>query len=120
MRASQFNSRDKHEEGIKVLLPLPDGTETEEFVVLCGRDSRVFRKEQSDHRTRMIQAKVDEKEFDEVAEGVKLTASAIKSWSLEDPLTPEAAIKFLEDAPYIMELLDQKLYNAKSFFAGKE
>lgn len=120
MRASQFNSRAKHEEGIKVLLPLPDGTITEEFVVLMGRDSRLFRKAQADYRNRMAMAKVDEKEFDEYAEGLKLTASAIKSWSLEEPLTPESAYTLLDNAPYLLDLFDGKLYSDKSFFVEKE
>lgn len=120
MRASQFNSRAKHEEGIKVLLPLPDGTITEEFVVLMGRDSRVFRKAQADYRNRMVLAKVDEMEFDEYAEGLKLTAFAIKSWSLEEALTQESAYALLDNAPYLLDLLDSKLYSDKSFFAVKE
>lgn len=120
MRASQFNTRSKHDEGIKVLLPLPDGTVSEDFVILTGRDSRNFRKAQTDYRTRMIAAKVDEKEFDEYAEGLKLTASAIKSWSLEDELTIDNAVAFLDGAPYILDILDAKLFDAKSFFVGPE
>lgn len=120
MKASQFNSREKHEEGIKVFLPLPNGTITEEFVVLMGRDSRLFRKAQADYRNRMAMAKVDEKDFDEYAEGLKLTASAIKSWSLEEALTSESAYAFLDNAPYLLDLLDSKLYSDKSFFVEKE
>ena len=120
MRASQFNSRIKHEEGLKVFLPLPDGTVSEEFVILTGRDSRSFRKAQTDFRNRMVEAKADDKEFDTYAEGLKLTASAIKSWSLEDALTLESAVALLDGAPYILDLLDSKLYDSKSFFVGPE
>ena len=120
MRASQFNSREKSEEGLKVFLPLPDGTITEEFVVISGRDSRAYRKAQSNYRNQMVVAKVDEKDFDEYAEGLKLTASAIKAWSLEEILTPEAAFAFLDNAPYLVDLIDGKLYDSKSFFVGKE
>ena len=120
MRASQFFSRQKHEEGIQVPLPLPDGSESGEFVVLMGRDSRIFRKAQSDYRNRMMIAKVDQKEFDEYTEGIKLTASAIKSWTLEDELSQEAAVEMLTNAPYILDALDSALYDNKRFFVGKE
>ena len=120
MRASQFNSREKHEEGLKVFLPLPDGTLTEEFVIISGRDSRAFRKAQSQYRNQMISSKVDEKPFDEYVEGLKLTASSFKSWSLEEELTPEAAFSLLDNAPYLVDLFDNKIYDAKSFFDGKE
>lgn len=120
MRASQFHSRKKHEEGIKVLLPLPDGSETEEFVVLQGRDSASYRKAQAEYRDRMFKARVEEKEFDSLAEGRKLTALAIKSWSLEEPLTQEAAIELLTEAPYLLDKFDEVMQDTKRFFVGKE
>jgi len=120
MRASQFNSREVHETGVKVFLPLPDGTPTEEFVILCGRDSRSFRKAQTDYRERMVAAAADGKDFDTFIEGARLTASAVKSWSLEDPCTPQSVATLLENAPYLVDLLDTKMYDSKSFFVGKE
>lgn len=120
MKASQFHSRVKHEEGITVPLLLPDGTVTEESVVLMGRDSRVFRKAQADYRDRMMSARSEEKPFDSHVEGVKLTASAIKSWTLEEALTVESAVDLLNNAPYLLDKLDEVLYDAKRFFVGKE
>lgn len=120
MRASQFYTREKHEEGVKVFLTLPDGTETTEFVVIQGSHSKAFRKAQSAYRTKMVEASAEGKEFDSLVEGAKLTASTIKSWSLEDELTEDSALKLLEEAPYLVDLLDSKIFGAKSFFGGTE
>lgn len=120
MRASQFFSRQKHEEGIKVFLPLPDGSETTEFVILQGRDAASFRKAQAEYRDRMFKARVEEKEFDSLVEGRKLTASAIKGWSFEEPLTQEAAVELLTEAPYLLDKFDEVMQDTKRFFAAKE
>ena len=120
MRASQFHTKAKHDEGTKVLLDLPDGTPTEEFVVLRGRDSEAFRKAQAAYRDRMVAAKSEEKPFDSHKEGILLTVSAIKSWSLEEPLTEAAACELLTNAPYLLDKMDAALYDNKRFFDGKE
>lgn len=122
MRASQFFSRQKHEEGIKVLLPLPNGTDTTEFVILQGRDSAAFRKAQAAYRDRKFAAAVGEKKesFDSELEGIKLTASAIKSWSLEEPFTQEAAVELLSNAPYLLDKLDEAMVDNSRFFPVEE
>lgn len=117
MRASDFYSKSKHEEGTKVLLKQPDGTPTEEFVVLVGRDSEAFRRAQAKYRDLSVQAQADDKPFDAYVEGVRLTASAIKAWSLEDELNEKSAMDFLLNAPYITDQLDAALYDSKRFFS---
>lgn len=117
MRAADFHSKSKHEEGTKVLLKKPDGTLTEEFVVLLGRDSEAFRRAQAKYRDNSVQAQADDKTFDSYVEGVKLTASAIKSWSLEDDCNEKNATELLLNAPYILDQLDAALYDSKRFFS---
>ena len=116
MRASEFHTKEKHEEGTKVFLPAPDGTLTEEFVVVRGKDSSAFRRAQADFRERQVMASVEKTPFDGFVEQAKLTASAIKEWSLEDPLTEASALDFLLNAPYLIDKIDAALFDNKRFF----
>lgn len=116
MRATDFYSKSAHEEGTKVFLKSKTGVVTEEYVVLLGRDSEAFRRAQAKYRDNSVQAQADEKTFDGYVEGVRLTASAIKAWSLEDELNEKSAMDFLLNAPYIADQLDAALYDNKRFF----
>lgn len=120
MRATDFHTKEKHNKGTKVLLDAPDGTKTEEFLVLLGRDSEAFRKGQAKYRDRMISAKSEGVEFDSHKEGIELTASAVVGWSFEEPCTKEAVCDLLTNAPYILDKLDAELYDNKRFFTGQE
>ena len=88
-----------------------------EFVVLVGRDSEAFRRAQAKYRDLSVQAQADEKPFDAYVEGVRLTAYAIKAWSLEDELNEKSAMDFLLNAPYVADQLDAALYDSKRFFS---
>lgn len=120
MRASDFHTKAKHDQGTKVVLDAPDGTKTEEFVLLLGRDSEAFRKAQARYRDRMISAKSEGVEFDSHKEGIRLTASAVKGWSLDEVCTEDAVCDLLTNAPYILDSLDAELYDNKRFFTGQE
>ena len=116
MRASEFHTKEKHEEGTKVFLVAPDGTKTEEFVVVRGKDSAAFRRAQAEYRDKQVAAAVDKTPFDTLLEGYKLTASTIKAWSLEDPLTEASALELLSNAPYLVDAIDAAIFDTKRFF----
>ncbi|MBL0320194.1 MAG: hypothetical protein IPP74_13040 [Alphaproteobacteria bacterium] len=100
MRVYKFFSRQKHEEGIKVFLPFQTAPTRQNLSFL-----RVATPQLS-ARLRLLTATaslrrllVKRRNLDSELEGIKLTASAIKSWSLEEPFTQEAAVELLSNAP---------------------
>jgi len=121
-----FGILDKAEEGIKLPLTLPDGTETEEYLVIRGTDSRVFKQKQARLQKRkldFLREKSNREDPDKLLDFEteterELIASLVAGWSFEKDCTESAVIEFLRKAPQIQESLDLTAADRSLFFAG--
>lgn len=117
-----FNVSKLSNEGVKQPLVLPDGTATAEFLVVCGADSKEFRKHraEADRDKAVIAKKTKDKpaEFAKAVEEIDrgLVASLIVGWSFPEECTKENVINFLAGAPQIQTQVDMFAGNRVNFF----
>ncbi len=121
-----FSIKVQSEEGIKVPLLLPDGEETEHFLMVRGADSAAFRKAQARaHRgalelVKLSKAKKPIDEGDLAMRQAKvqrdLLSHLIAGWSFEAECTPETVSDFFHEAPQIEEMVNEIAGDRGRFF----
>lgn len=122
----QFTTSDKATEGIQIKLYRPDGTPTEEWVRVCGKDSKQYRLTLSNVQARKAEllAVRDKKDFVQDEEKIfelktMLIAGCIIDWSIKEPAcTPENAIAVLKKAPTLTDQLDKAIGDRGLFMSG--
>ena len=121
-----FSIKGRSEDGIKVPLLLPDGEETEHFLMVRGADSAAFRKAQARaHRgalelLKLSKAKKPIDAGDLAMRQAKvqrdLLSNLISGWSFEEECTPETVSDFFEEAPQIEEMVNEIAGDRSQFF----
>ena len=121
-----FSIKGRSEDGIKVPLLLPDGEETEHFLMVRGADSAAFRKAQARaHRgalelLKLSKAKNPIDAGDLAMRQAKvqrdLLSNLISGWSFEEECTPETVSDFFEEAPQIEEMVNEIAGDRSQFF----
>lgn len=118
-----FYTRERANEGIKLPLALPDGTETEHYLVIRGIDSDAFRTAEAEAKRKAMQlAALEDDTTRAVAmenERNVLVASLVSGWSFESECTLESVREFLREAPQISDQIDQIATKRSLFFNGK-
>jgi hypothetical protein len=125
---SAFHSRSKANEGVKHFLAFPDGTLSDEFVVIRGMDSDAFRTAQdSSNFDLMIQIRKEQealiadpksqpsKEF-RALNKLKLISALVSDWSFEKECSQENVQEFLKESPHICDAVDRLASDRKRFF----
>lgn len=120
MKPSDFFTRNKANEGERMPLSLPDGTPTDEWLLIRGIDSDEFRTAMDEHR-RTVLANVAIEDEAERAEknrqaGLKLHCALVAGWSFEAELTPEAVEELFREAPHLAIEADNFASDRKRFF----
>ncbi len=121
-----FNIARKSNEGVKLPLTLPDGTETAEWVKVRGADSKRFRNTQAKaNRERLKNVKKKSQEPAQVAQQDaditrRLVASLVSDWSFPEECNEANIVKFLADAPQIQEAIDLFADQRVNFFDKPE
>lgn len=117
---SDFFTRTKANEGVKMPLSLPDGTPTDEYLIIRGVDSDVYRKANDKRMRRAIEiSKIEDDEEREAALKELTTetlVSLVAGWSFEEECTPEAVRELLYEAPHIADAIDVFAVDRKRFF----
>lgn len=119
MDSSAFYTRKSANDGVKLPLELPDGTPTDEWLIILGVDSDAFREAETAELRRAIEADYSsDEERDRAANESKrrLAAALIGGWSFDEEKTPETAFKFLTEAPHIQRQVDMLAIQRKRFF----
>lgn len=123
-----FNVVEMSNEGVKLFLHLPDGTKTDEFIVVRGADSKIFRTHQARANREKVKAtqkhnllkksEQDPAVLDKqlVAIGRRLVATLVADWSFEAECTEENVAKFLADAPQVQDQIDIFAGDRSNFF----
>lgn len=118
-----FFTREKANKGIKVPLFLPNGNESEHYLMLRGIDSDEFRT--ADNRAQRLAMVIVEMpsalEKEQALEDsrIELLSSLIISWSFEEECTEDAKKKLLIEAPQIADAID-RVAAKRTLFFGKE
>ncbi|AHF77901.1 Phage protein [Sodalis praecaptivus] len=125
MKLSDFATRGAANEGKKLFLTLPDGTPTQEYLLVRGIDSDEFRAAKTeasravfDLTPQQLKDKAFTKEFDEENEFKQFQALII-DWSLEEELTPENLKLLLTESPYLKDRINNFAANRAEFFKKK-
>lgn len=119
MKPSDFYTRPRSEEGVRVPLLRHDGTDSGEWIRVLGPDSRAFVKAVTVMRRRYAElGEIDSDEREAAAEQILLDyrAALIVGWSFEEPATPEAVREFIENAPLVGNQVDLVANDRPRFF----
>lgn len=120
-----FNVSKLSNEGVELPLTLPDGTPTEEFLIVGGADSKAFRNHMARaNRDKLKIVKRTKSKEADPAETTRLTAdidrelvaSLIVGWSFAEPCDKVNVCKFLADAPQVQAQVDSFAGNRANFF----
>lgn len=120
MKLSAFHTRDLANEGKKVPLYLPDGTKTEEYIVVRSRWS-----DQVQEANRVAAEKIKqfhlENPDDDLGDAIEngkqdVLVASVAGWSCEDEFTPEAVRELLIAAPQLASEIDKIGANDTRFF----
>ncbi|NYZ69108.1 hypothetical protein H0A36_24105 [Endozoicomonas sp. SM1973] len=116
---TDFFTREKANEGKKIFLTLPDGTPTEEYLIIRGIDSDHYQATNNEvMRNFMLKSSQDE-EYSELEARLDIWVSLVAGWSFEQACTPENIKQLLREAPQIAKKVDE-LSSNRNFFFGKE
>lgn len=118
MKPTDFYTRPRSEEGVKVPLLLPSGADSGEWVIVKGPGSRSYRRAQSVFTRGLAElGSLPEEEREERAETLVLEflAPLVSAWSFSEPLTLDAVTAFLENAPDVTRRLDLVINDTARF-----
>ena len=120
--ASDFFTRDKANEGVKIPLISPR-TGQAEWVKILGIDSDIFRQAKIDKFRRLVEiASIEDKTEREQAEknaDLELLTVLVLDWSLDIPCEHDEIMDVLKNAPMIADIVDTKA-GARSLFLEKK
>lgn len=115
-----FFTRAKANEGIKLPLSLPDGSDTDHWIQIRGVDSDVFRAADSAARREALEMIdiVDKAELERrVNDGaLRLLGSLVIAWSFPMECTIDNIVTFLREAPQIGEQINRIAARRSVFF----
>ena len=120
MKPSDFFTRSKANEGERMPLSLPDGTPTDEWLLIRGIDSDEFRAALDEHRRAVLANAAIEDEGERAEKnrlaGLNLHCALVMDWSFDAELTQDALQEFFTEAPHIAIEVDSFASNRKRFF----
>ncbi|WP_313209324.1 hypothetical protein [Stutzerimonas nitrititolerans] len=123
MKPSDFFTRAKANEGERMPLSLPDGTATDEWLLIRGVDSDEFRHALDAFRRDLLTyASIkDEAEKAKKTEQarLRLNAALVIGWSFEAEFSEAALLEFLRESPYIAAEVDRFASDRRRFFGRR-
>lgn len=123
MKPSDFFTRAKANEGERMPLSLPDGTPTDEWLLIRGVDSDQFRVALDDFRRELLAAASikDEAEKAEKTEAARLrmNSALVIGWSFDIEFTDDALLELLRESPYITAEVDRFASDRRRFFGKR-
>ncbi len=123
MKPSDFFTRAKASEGERMPLSLPDGTATDEWLLIRGVDADEFRHALDAFRRDLLTyaAIKDEAEKAEKTEQarLRLNAALVIGWSFDVEFSEAALLEFLRESPYIAAEVDRFASDRRRFFGKR-
>jgi len=122
MKPSDFFTRAKANEGERMPLSLPDGTATDEWLLIRGVDSDEFRAALDDFRRDLLAYASIKDEAEKAGKTeqarLRLNAALVIGWSFEG-FSEEALLEFLRESPYIAAEVDRFASDRRRFFGKR-
>lgn len=116
MKRQDFYTRTTAETGARVTLPKPDGSLSDEWVVVVGMDSDRFRKADLEARRATLSAieNKDSKYHSDrdgfaLEQRLRVLAKSVVLWSFDETCDEQAVLELLREAPYVADLLDKQI-----------
>lgn len=121
MKLQDFFTRKTANEGKKVPLLAPDGSETEHWLLVRGMDSDEFRKAEAKGRRRAIEV-AETKDAEKIVAALEETrletvAALVADWSFSEKCTRENVVNAFREAPQIMDAVNRFAGNRTNFFS---
>ncbi len=113
MNPQDFYTREMAEKGVKFLLDLPDGTKSDEWLLVVGAESARYEKA---HRE-VVKLILDG--ADPAEQGDRLLSSLIIGWSFDTDCTPESVLEFFQNSKYIKVDVDRFVVKRANFLKKK-
>lgn len=116
-----YKTAQRAQDAVKMYLVLPDGTRTDDYLMLVGTESSEFRgaKYVQEQRALEIARKDTIEERMAAVEDARISvlAACIKGWSFDVPFSGAAAKELLAGAPYLADTVDTFISRRANFFA---
>lgn len=119
----KFFTKEQADKGVKIELTYPDGSKSDEWLMMRGTDSSAFKL--ANHQVRIELIDLMEEENKEIVftrtqeANIKLLSSLVADWSFDMELTEKNVINFLTQAPQIADKIDTLSTN-RSLFTKSE
>lgn len=119
-----YFTRQAHNEGVRLYIAAPDGSETQDWVEIRGIESDIFRETRAQSEAELyasLNGITDTKERIAKIESVRedarlrLLVSLVKAWSFDEECNEENIIALLKEAPFIADFIDKKSASVKDF-----
>lgn len=120
MDMTAFYTRDKANAGATLPLSLPDGTKTDDYLIVRGVDSDHFRDADAKAKREIVQAAAIKDEAAKAARlreiQVDVLVALVAGWSLADEFTPGNVRALLSEAPQIADAVNTFAARRALFF----
>lgn len=116
-----YKTAQRAQEAVKMFLVLPDGTPTEDYLLVVGTESKEFRASRYEQEQRGVSiaaletAEQRRNAIDDARYNV--LASCIRGWSFDVPFSFDAAKELIAGAPYLADAVDTFISRRSHFFA---
>ena len=120
-----FNVVKKSNEGVTLPLSLPDGTKTDEYLVVLGADSQKFQEavsiaysEKAKLRTSIDDEKISVDDAAKQTEEInrRMVSALVIDWSFDETCNGTNVCKFFHDAPQIQDAVNLYAGDRSNFF----
>ena len=119
----EFFTRGAANEGRKLPLFFPDGTESDHWLIVRGVDSDEFRMAESKAKRSAIsfaQLSTEQERAEAIASAeIECIASLVAGWSFDKECSRENVMHFLREAPQIADAVNRYAAKRAEFFSKK-
>lgn len=121
----QYMTRDTANEGAKLHVVSPDGSLSDDFLIILSTDSDAFIHEETAILREVAFSVNDNNDKDDPVEKarknkLRLACVLIKSWSFDEKCNPENKLEFLKNSPRNADSVDIFANQPLNFFKKKQ
>jgi hypothetical protein len=123
MSMTEFYTSQSAEDGVVLPLYKPDGSKSDHTIKIRGVDSEVFRIAEALAKRRAVDVGRLTDENDRAAAAlnarIELAASLVIDWTFDEKCNHANVVKFFQNAPQIVDMVDRIAGDRSLFFALK-
>lgn len=120
---TEFYTSQSAEDGVTIPLYKPDGSKSDHSIKIRGVDSEVFRIAETLAKRKAVDIGrlTDENERAAAALNarIELAASLVIGWTFDEKCTHQNVVRFFQNAPQIVDMVDRIAGDRSLFFALK-